>query len=922
MTRGQANGLGGERETLAAPCSFRTWAARVTTLLPLVWPATLTTLLTLFASVCFGSVAVPASGRLPWPQWALHLQPHQDLDRREQWALLLAAGALGALLGARWRVRLYGDATSYVNSLVSLSLHHVWIPLGVGLSASGFLFGPREFLSVSGVLACDFLGLLALAGLVTGVIAGYWEEHRRTALPLSDRDPWTTHPRLASEEDLYGHTVYADRLLAALSQLASPESHAIGLFGIWGAGKSSVLQKFEDRLLKRQKMGGVPWKEPYLIVRFTPWSYPDHSAMQQGLLDEIASVLAKHTFSIGPQRGFQRLSSALATTRTLKWLEAFQRPFGLTEAREDISRLLHALPYRLLVVIDEADRLSGEALEHLLRLIEPVAGFREVTFIVAMDSGCLKSLLSETYKWVQSGAPEGQNNSDNHLRRVINKFFDDAVEVAALRVSQSRPVVEGILTTIRGEGSGEERAGRGCARERDMVRQLCRLLRTPRELASLARMARATREASPDTDSVDVLAVSALRTVWAGFDGFATANARGLVYFEWLGREEVSIEELMEEAVEEYLEETDSPVTGLLERSAPESFHEILRGLFPKVGQGDVEVGSMLSFGRLHHPAFFEQFFWGAPIPTSLLQDHWKGVVDSLAEGPGNDVAARITAMLSSHGQGPFAPQILGELVGHGFTERIQGLGTLAVRDYTRSLAIVATNLSLEPSVGSVSEKAKVGLFVWRVFRAMDPVEGLKFLLELIRDLAVSDHVAAMILHYGIGVRRDEHWIEDPQHVIQIAKSYQARMRVRLRLDQEPLNVLRVSDSPHFALFRWANAEQYIDDPGSFVRLEPHEPASAVVNYLQKLFDSESAVACRFVADLTPWDPESLGRVGGVKALGLLAGLDSWRDWVIAGLESTTPLEVAVQRRARECLAFLEALSPPEPRKAEDPTNE
>ena len=232
-------------------------------------------------------------------------------------------------------------------------------------------------------------------------------------------------------EDRLGHKVFAAHVASAILAQPLGEGLTLGIVGPWGCGKSSIINLITNVLRGDQPRGDrILAKGKPLILRFNPWIVGKRSA----LLPEYFSVLNKGFESIdNPQEGLDEaalkmvrelraevlkyaqvleaagkaapviehvfaahgvpvpgLITAIGTgiRTTLAMLKA--RPPSLEEQKDRVVKLLRASPRRIVVVIDDLDRLEPAEAVEVLRLVKAVADFPNVFYLVAFDAALLQ----------------------------------------------------------------------------------------------------------------------------------------------------------------------------------------------------------------------------------------------------------------------------------------------------------------------------------------------------------------------------------------------------------------------------------------------------------------------------------------------------------------------------------------------------
>lgn len=220
-------------------------------------------------------------------------------------------------------------------------------------------------------------------------------------------------------KDELGLAVIADAVAEKIIALQPSDGLVIGLQSPWGMGKSSFLNFLTATL---RSAPGV------IVVPFSPWLVDDRNALLHELFAELSKSLTKpetmnqHRWDIADHRnrrraaqGLRRFSRLAASLKTLppaphlSWVKdllnlpilrevgavigflissaATLRPadYTLRELRGDISSRLALLNRKVLVIVDDVDRLEIAEVREVFRLIKAVADFPNTTYIVAFD---------------------------------------------------------------------------------------------------------------------------------------------------------------------------------------------------------------------------------------------------------------------------------------------------------------------------------------------------------------------------------------------------------------------------------------------------------------------------------------------------------------------------------------------------------
>jgi hypothetical protein len=226
------------------------------------------------------------------------------------------------------------------------------------------------------VAGCFLLGFaLHLAGRVH-VERTLHEEDLR--VPLESRSLAGTElsesddPIQTWREDALGRASLVDSISIKLMIAKSP---VLALFGKFGSGKTSILNLLREHL-----------REQAIVVSFSTWLPGSQETLTSYLLGDIASECQKQYVVPGLSKSTRRMASALA--QTVPFLKGYSELFPAGTQKDDIqamSSALSRLPKRVVVLLDELDRMEKDELLTLLKVIRGISTLRNVSFVCAAD---------------------------------------------------------------------------------------------------------------------------------------------------------------------------------------------------------------------------------------------------------------------------------------------------------------------------------------------------------------------------------------------------------------------------------------------------------------------------------------------------------------------------------------------------------
>ena len=232
-------------------------------------------------------------------------------------------------------------------------------------------------------------------------------------------------PSTDPAQDLYGHAPFARTLAQAIRNYSGSEGIVLALYGPWGSGKSTVLAYVQHNLESGQE------NDRPIVVPFNPWWFSGQEHLAKAFLGQLQAVLpAKYEkfrkFGDKLAEFSEALGSvgdAVGTATGQGWIGTVLRggvklagrsPKDVPALKQALSDLLLEQKKRVLVVIDDIDRLAPDEVRQLFTVIKALADFPYVTYLLAFDREVASTAISE-----QTGLP-----GERYLEKIIQVPFE------------------------------------------------------------------------------------------------------------------------------------------------------------------------------------------------------------------------------------------------------------------------------------------------------------------------------------------------------------------------------------------------------------------------------------------------------------------------------------------------------------------
>jgi hypothetical protein len=311
------------------------------------------------------------------------------------------------------------------------------------------------------------------------------------------------NPIKDSSQDSLGRTSSAEIFCSNILRLDASEGLVVGVLGPWGSGKTSFVN------LARNKFNN----ESICVIDFNPWMFSGAEQLVQSFFSELSSQLRLkpelaeigkaigeygdlfNNFSwlplIGPWIG-RGTDLAKAISALLQ-----RKRGGISGEKARVSDALKKSKQKIIVVLDDIDRLSTHEIREVFRLVRLTANFPNLIYLLAFDRRRIEAALSE------DGFP-----GRAYLEKILQISFD-------LPSIPETVLNQRIFKAIELELSGEDVPGRFNSDLwpdvfMEIVKPLISNMRDVRRYA--AAVGGTARELRGEIELVDVLALEAIRT--------------------------------------------------------------------------------------------------------------------------------------------------------------------------------------------------------------------------------------------------------------------------------------------------------------------------------------------------------------------------------------------------------------------------
>jgi len=263
------------------------------------------------------------------------------------------------------------------------------------------------------------------------------EDARGTPMPS---DLSADRPGDDPNSDRLGYAPFAKRLALGISRLSRAVGQVVALYGGWGFGKTTMLNYV------RHFLNGMGPSEQPIIVSYNPWWFSGHEDLVRAFFGQLRAKLEnQREFPSEVRTRLADFAEALSDVPLpyFNWGKLVGRairpsPKDIERLKGDIAAALRAQPRRILVMIDDIDRLTSEEIRQVFRAVKSVGDFPNVTYLMAFDKRVVARSLGE----LQGGSGE------DYLEKIVQIPFElplvDRMAIRGLFFEKADVILAGI----------------------------------------------------------------------------------------------------------------------------------------------------------------------------------------------------------------------------------------------------------------------------------------------------------------------------------------------------------------------------------------------------------------------------------------------------------------------------------------------
>ncbi len=181
------------------------------------------------------------------------------------------------------------------------------------------------------------------------------------------------------DKEKFERTPYATSIVNEIEKTTTTRAFNIAITGKWGSGKTSFINLMKDTMDKSS--------DKFIPVSYNPWDFKEEKIIGIDLLKSISHALTKE---IELNDGFKKLLNSLQGVNQSPWYKILSflvpdKEKSIQEYRKDIGQILINDNKKLVIFLDDLDRLDEKEIFEIFKTIRNSFDIANTFFVLGFD---------------------------------------------------------------------------------------------------------------------------------------------------------------------------------------------------------------------------------------------------------------------------------------------------------------------------------------------------------------------------------------------------------------------------------------------------------------------------------------------------------------------------------------------------------
>lgn len=211
--------------------------------------------------------------------------------------------------------------------------------------------------------------------------------------------------------DLLNRKSIINQLYNTIINCEPATNFTIGLNGKWGSGKTTIIKNVL-RIMNNNDL-----LDNYVIVNFNPWKYDDEKVILKAFLNKILNNIQFSIDESTKETLIQDVINVVFDSKIASLGNLLNKEFKKLNTEPEISSVVNNYlinnDKKMLIIIDNLDRIDSEKAFFLIKCIDSIIKFKKTINILLYDEDIIDEILDQKF-----------NNGKKYMNKLVQLKID------------------------------------------------------------------------------------------------------------------------------------------------------------------------------------------------------------------------------------------------------------------------------------------------------------------------------------------------------------------------------------------------------------------------------------------------------------------------------------------------------------------
>lgn len=205
------------------------------------------------------------------------------------------------------------------------------------------------------------------------------------------------------DDDKLDRQKFALQMRRIIKNYKKKDCLTLGIMGSWGSGKTSLINMVFD-----QNKDNILTEKDFKVMRFNPWNFSKQQDLYYQFFEQLKELLISNENDEGKRNHAKNIINEYwekirynGTVSLSCSGISYSKPLGektLEVKKKEINKTLRYLGYKLIIIIDDLDRLTDDEVQQIFILVKALADFPNIIYILPFDRNIILNSMGDMQK--------------------------------------------------------------------------------------------------------------------------------------------------------------------------------------------------------------------------------------------------------------------------------------------------------------------------------------------------------------------------------------------------------------------------------------------------------------------------------------------------------------------------------------------